>query len=80
MGHGDQYAEVACRMTRLIFNTAQAAEYAICHDQTVRKAAECGELHGSQRTAKGRWKFRRECLDAWMAGEKCEHQALPRAG
>lgn len=59
---------------RLRFNTAQAAEYAGMHVQTVRKALEAGDLHGGQRKAAGRWSIRRECLDAWLDGEPCEHQ------
>lgn len=60
--------------TRLWFNTAQAAEYAGYHLQTVRKAAEAGELHGSQRKAGGRWRFHVTCLDAWLSGAQCKHQ------
>lgn len=59
--------------TRLRFNTAQAAEYAGCHVDTIRKACESGELHGGQRTKNGRWSVRRECLDAWLDGARCEH-------
>lgn len=61
-------------MSRLIFNTAQAAEHVVCHRQTIVKAAEAGELHGEQRITGGRWKFRLACLEAWMAGEPCEHK------
>lgn len=64
---------------RLRFNTAQAAEYAGCHPVTVLKAAEAGELHGGQRKAGGRWSFRRECLDAWLDGNECEHQTARRS-
>lgn len=60
--------------TRLRFNTAQAAQYATCHVDTVRRALESGELHGGQRKAKGRWSIRIECLDAWIEGAECEHQ------
>lgn len=59
---------------RLRFNTTQAAEYAGCHRQTVLRALEAGDLHGGQRVAGGRWSIRRECLDAWLDGTKCEHQ------
>ncbi|WP_183407715.1 helix-turn-helix domain-containing protein [Marmoricola ginsengisoli] len=60
--------------TQLRFATSQAAEYAACHEQTIRKACESGELHGGQRKPGGRWSIRRECLDAWLDGAKCEHQ------
>jgi len=62
--------------TRLWHNTAQAAEHAGCHTDTVRKAAESGELHGTQRKAKGRWRIHVDCLDAWCAGEQCAHQRV----
>lgn len=60
---------------RLRFNTAQAADYAGCHVDTIRRALESGDLHGGQRTARGRWSIRLECLDAWVDGDKCQHQA-----
>ena len=60
--------------TRLRFNTAQAAEYADCHVDTIRRALEVGGLHGGQRTKNGRWTIRLERLDAWLDGEKCEHR------
>lgn len=65
---------------RLRFTTDQAAEYAGCHVQTVLKALAAGDLHGGQRIKDGepvkggRWSIRRECLDAWLDGEKCPHQ------
>lgn len=59
---------------RIWFNTAQAGQHAVCHVDTVRKALESGELHGSQRKAKGRWRIHRDCLDAWAAGDSCAHQ------
>jgi hypothetical protein len=58
---------------RLRFNTAQAAEHAGCHVDTIRKACEAGDLHGGQRAKNGRWSIRRECLDAWLDGRDCEH-------
>ena len=64
---------------RLWLNTAQAAERAGCHPDTVRKAAENGDLHGSQRTKKGRWRIHVDCLDAWCGGEQCEHQTAGAA-
>lgn len=61
--------------TRLRFNTAQAADYAGCHVDTIRRALEGGDLHGGQRKVHGRWSIRVECLDAWVEGRACEHQA-----
>lgn len=61
-------------MTRIWHTTSTAAEYAGHHVQTIRKAAEAGELHGTQRTAGGRWRFHTECLDAWLLGDPCTHQ------
>lgn len=57
----------------------EAAVYAKRHRVTLWRHLESGELHGSQRKAKGRWVIRVECLDAWMAGEKCEHQTSRRS-
>lgn len=59
---------------RIWHSTAQAADRAGCHVDTVLKACENGELHGSQRKVRGRWRIHVECLDAWCAGERCEHQ------
>jgi excisionase family DNA binding protein len=59
---------------RIWFSVAQAAEYATCHRDTVRKAAEASELHGSQRKARGHWRIHRDCLDAWLAGIECSHR------
>jgi excisionase family DNA binding protein len=58
---------------RLRFTTAQAAEYASYHVDTIRRALEAGQLHGGQRKACGRWSIRRECLDAWLDGDRCPH-------
>lgn len=60
--------------TRLRYTTAQAAEYASCAPCTVLRALESGQLHGGQRVKQGRWSIRAACLDAWLDGEKCEHQ------
>ena len=59
---------------RLWHNTAQAADHAGCHRDTVLKAVEAGELHGSQRKKNGRWRIHVDCLDAWIKGQRCEHQ------
>jgi predicted site-specific integrase-resolvase len=55
-----------------------AAARAGMHYQTLRVAASDGELHGYQRVVAGKWRFRPECVDAWVAGEKCEHQRVRR--
>jgi excisionase family DNA binding protein len=62
--------------TRLRFSTAQAADYASKHVETIRRALEAGELHGGQRKVGGRWSIRRECLDAYLDGESCQHQRV----
>jgi hypothetical protein len=59
---------------RIWHNTAQAGERSGSHPDTVRKAVEAGELHGTQRKAKGRWRIHRDCIDAWCAGQQCQHQ------
>lgn len=59
---------------RIWLTTAQAVEHTGYHVQTIRRAAESGELHGSQRKAGGRWRFHRDCLDAWVSGSNCAHQ------
>lgn len=46
--------------------------------KTVYEAVRSGELHGSQRAKAAKWLIRPECLDAWVAGEKCEHQTATR--
>lgn len=42
---------------------------------TIYRALEASELHGTQRTPRGRWSVRPECLDAWLDAQPCEHQA-----
>lgn len=61
-------------MTRIWFTTAQAAEYVGRHRDTVLKALEAGELHGSQTKTRGRWRVHRDCLDAWAFRQPCAHQ------
>lgn len=53
--------------------TQQAAERATRHVDTVRRALEAGELHGSQRKARGTWRIHVDCADAWVAGVPCPH-------
>lgn len=62
------------KTTTIWFSTAQAAEHAGRHPVTVRNALASGELHGGQRSAGCQWRIHRDCLDAWVAAEKCEHQ------
>lgn len=64
---------------RIWHSTAQAADHSNYHPDTVRKALENGELHGSQRKPKGRWRIHVDCLDAWCAGESCQHQTAGAA-
>lgn len=51
-------------------STADAAAYTGDNPQTIRMAAESGELRGYQRSSGGRWKFRRDDLDRWVKGEQ----------
>lgn len=60
---------------RLWFTTALAAEYAGLHPVTVRKACESGSMHGVQRVKGGRWRIHVVCLDAWIEGRPCPHEA-----
>lgn len=56
-------------------NVAEAAAYVGRHPGTVRRSLEAGEVHGTQRTARGRWTIKVDCLEAWAEGVPCEHQA-----
>lgn len=64
---------------RLRFDTEQAADYAGRSTDTIRRALQSGDLHGGQRKVRGHWSIRKECLDAWLDGERCPHQPA-RAG
>lgn len=65
--------------TRIWLNTAQAADHAGCHPDTVRRALEDGGLHGVQRKKNGRWRIHITCLDEWCSGGQCEHQRVGAA-
>ena len=60
---------------RFWFTTAEAAAHARRHPDTVKKACQSGELHGTQRVRGGNWRIHRDCLEAWLLGAKCPHQA-----
>lgn len=62
------------QVVRIWHGTGTAAEYVGCHPNTVLKAAESGELHGTQRKARGRWRIHVDCLDAWAGGRPCPHR------
>lgn len=51
-----------------------AATIANRHPNTIHRALEAGELHGTQRKAKGVWSIRPDCLEAWLDGHPCAHQ------
>lgn len=53
---------------------SEAAAIARRHPVTVRKALEAGELHGFQRTKRGRWSVFPDCLQAWVEGRPCVHK------
>lgn len=62
------------------FTTRQAGERAGRHPETIRRACETGELHGSQRTpGRSTWRIHRDCLEAWLFGRVCEHQVSAEA-
>lgn len=52
----------------------QAADKTDYSTKWIYEAVRSGELHGSQRSVGAKWLIRPDCLDAWVAGEKCEHQ------
>ncbi|HEY8590685.1 MAG TPA: helix-turn-helix domain-containing protein [Naasia sp.] len=58
-----------------VLTAPEAAAESRRHPVTVRKALEASELHGTQRMKGGRWSIRRECLNAWIDGQKCAHLA-----
>lgn len=58
----------------------QAADRAGYHWRSIADFCRSGEIHGSQRTARGKWRIHRDCLDAWMAGQLCSHQRLADTG
>lgn len=60
---------------RIWHSTKTAAAEAHRHPVTVRKALEAGELHGAQRRKNGTWRIHRDCLQAWLFGQPCAHQA-----
>lgn len=62
---------------RLSVNEASAAYGR--HPVTLRRALEVGELHGTQRIVRGRWSIQRECIEAWLGGEQCQHRTGRRA-
>lgn len=59
---------------RIWLDSQQAAEYAGRHHESIRAACASGELHGTQRVVRGKWRIHRDCLDAWMLGEPCAHK------
>lgn len=63
------------QLTRL--TVAQASANAHRHPDTIRRALEAGDLHGTQRCRGGRWTIRPECLDAWLDGQPCDHKQRP---
>ena len=63
-------------MTARWLTTATAAEHAGYHPVTIRKALESGALHGFQATAGKHWRIDPECVDAYVQGRPCPHQAL----
>jgi hypothetical protein len=60
---------MSARMT-----VAEAAVEARRHPDTIRKALEAQDLHGTQQVARGKWSVKAECLDAWLDGVPCVHK------
>jgi hypothetical protein len=52
----------------------EAAEIVDRHVDTIYSALAAKELCGDQRVAGGRWRIYVDCLAAWDAGRKCDHQ------
>lgn len=49
-------------------DVGDAATYASSSVSSLRRAVQTGELRGTQRTPRGKWRFRRDDLDRWIAG------------
>lgn len=58
----------------LWLTAAEAARHTKRHPRTITDAARAKELHGVQGARNKSWRFNEECVDAWVAGETCEHQ------
>lgn len=58
----------------VVLTTQEAADLVRRHPGSVRRALEANELHGAQSVKRGRWRIRRECAEAWAAGEDCVHR------
>jgi hypothetical protein len=58
---------------RLWLDVPAASEHAGHHPVTLRRALMAEELHGTQRTKKGRWRIHVDCLDAWLLKQPCLH-------
>lgn len=59
---------------RIWLDVQEAGDRAGYHWRTIADLCRSGEIHGTQRTARGKWRIHRDCLDAWLAGEQCTHQ------
>lgn len=46
---------------------------------TLMKELQIGRLHGAQNGVRGTWRVSEPCFEAWLVGEKCEHQAVEAA-
>lgn len=51
------------------YTPAEAAEYARCHVETIRKALRERTLRGARREGARAWKIRQDWLDAWIGEE-----------
>lgn len=53
----------------------EAAEASPLKEERIRQALRSKELHGAQAGKGGSWHIAEPCLEAYLLGEKCPHQA-----
>ncbi|QHF24125.1 helix-turn-helix domain-containing protein [Rathayibacter sp. VKM Ac-2804] len=61
-------------MAATYLTVEETAAIARKHPETVRELLRSKELHGQQRKVRGPWTVKEPCLEAYLDGEKCEHQ------
>jgi hypothetical protein len=57
------------------YSVAEIAEHLQKHPVTIRLALEGARLHGTQSKKGGHWSVREDCLEAYLDGVPCAHQA-----
>lgn len=58
--------------------TQEAADYTKRARKVIERALRDGSLHGAQSGHGGRWRTKRECIDAWVFGQHCPHHRSAR--